>query len=133
MDENMEEVEQVIYEQPVKLVLTPGPNASPWQQPLLISVPEELQQGTKLMVTLTCPVAVKVQLFRRLPSGAPGEMVCNPPESPNLAFEYPVDATGYFQLKISQHWLNPMVDAQMRLAIKVPKPKEDADRPDVEA
>src|SRR5271157_6222518 len=98
----------------------PGPPA--WQSSYAMMMPEELQPGMVLEVSVSSIVNVIAHLFRMEPSGAVRELVLSPPPASKLHFEYPVDVAGTYQLRLSQCQLYSLVEARVKLVIKIPKP-----------
>jgi hypothetical protein len=125
LSEAADEYEEVAYEQSVKLmqVMPPGPPA--WHSSYIMRVPEELQPGTVLEVSVSSMVKVIAHLFRKDASGAVHEPVLSPPPASKLHFVYPVDVAGAYQLRLSQSQLYSIVDAKVKFVIKKPKPKEE--------
>jgi hypothetical protein len=87
-------------------------------------VPEELQPGMVLEVSVSSIVNVIAHLFRKDPSGTVEEPVLSPPPASKLHFVYPVDVAGTYQLRLSQCQLYSLVDTKVKMVIKKPKPKD---------
>jgi hypothetical protein len=113
---------RVVYEQRVKLPFSLASNPVAWQSPFAMTLPEELRPGMKLVVTVSSQVAVSAQLFRKEGGNT---LVSAWPHSTRLSFEFPVDTAGSYLLKLYQHGRSPLADADIKIAIKVPKPKGD--------
>jgi len=115
---------RVVYEQRVKLPFSLAGSPVAWQSPFIMTLPEELRPGMKLAVTVSSQVAVSAQLFRKGQEGG-NTLVSSWPHSARLSFEFPVDTAGSYLLKLYQHQRSPLADADIKIEIKVPKPKGD--------